>query len=303
VHQAHYVPSFGAFRAPYMGSLLPHCPQRKGNSMPPGGDDERETFEAADDAVCPHGEPDEQVSLQRLTEAFAELLGPVDSMTPDQAEEAADVEATGAPEVEHETLPRVAGVVDDGPAEETSAVECPVTPHMILEAMLFVGDPHNRPVSPRQAAARLRGVSPREVETMVDELNEKYRQNGCPYTIESSGEGYRLVLREQFASVRERFYGRIREARLSQAAIDVLALVAYEQPISRPRVDEIRGKPSGALLSQLVRRQLLRIERTDTKPRITRYFTTPRFLDLFGLENVDDLPRTQDVDQSSNSVS
>jgi segregation and condensation protein B len=273
--------------------------------MAAGHADERETVEPNGDTPPPQDEPDEQVSLQRLTEAFAELLGPTNAAVAEELEPAQGVGPTDAPEGESgaTTVPQVLRAVDDEPCEETSAAECPITPQMILEAMLFVGDPHNRPLSSRQAAARLRGVSPREVETMVNELNDKYRTNGCPYTIESSGEGYRLVLREQFASVRERFYGRIREARLSQAAIDVLALVAYEQPISRTRVDEIRGKPSGAILSQLVRRQLLKIERTDTKPRVTRYYTTPRFLDLFGLENVDDLPRTQDVDQSGNSFS
>jgi segregation and condensation protein B len=271
--------------------------------MSPSPDDERDTAKATGDASPKPDEPGEQVSLQRLTEAFAELLGPADATASDQQEETEYVEAADATERENEEEPRpqVLRFVEDEPEEEPGAVECPVTPQMILEAMLYVGDPHNRPLSPRQAAARLRGVSPREVETMVDELNEKYRTNGCPYTIESSGEGYRMVLREQFGSVRERFYGRIREARLSQAAIDVLALVAYQQPVTRTRVDEIRGKPSGAILSQLVRRQLLRIERTDTKPRVTCYYTTPRFLDLFGLEDVDDLPRTQDVDQASNS--
>jgi segregation and condensation protein B len=106
-----------------------------------------------------------------------------------------------------------------------------------------------------------------------------------------------MVLRPEFAAVRERFYGKIREARLSQSAIDVLSLVAYHQPITRSRVDEIRGKPSGGVLSQLVRRQLLRIERTESKPRVTHFFTTDRFLELFALDDLEDLPRTQDLDK------
>ena len=128
-------------------------------------------------------------------------------------------------------------------------------------------------------------------------MNDVYRMEGCPYTIESSGEGFRMVLRQEFGAVRERFYGRIREARLSQSAIDVLSLVAYHQPISRNRVDEIRGKPSGGILSQLVRRQLLRIERTESAPRVTDYYTTDRFLELFSLDGLEDLPRTQDLDK------
>ena len=101
-------------------------------------------------------------------------------------------------------------------------------------------------------------------------------------------------------SAKDWFTGNLGSAwRLSQAAIDILALVAYHQPITKNRVDEIRSKPSGGILSQLVRRRLLRIERTDTKPRVTHYYTTDRFLELFSLDGLDDLPRTQDLDTTA----
>ena len=80
--------------------------------------------------------------------------------------------------------------------------------------------------------------------------------------------------------MRNRFYGRIREARLSQAAIDVLALVAYQQPITGEKLGRLRGKPSSHMLAHLVRRGLLRIERPDPKRRISHYRTTDRFLKL-----------------------
>jgi segregation and condensation protein B len=250
-------------------------------------------------------EPDEQVALDRLTAAFAELLGSDDASPDEDAElsddsEDAETEAGDEPATLPLRPPTAASPVGpEGPPEPiTVEPSFPISPRGILEAMLFVGDPENRPLSPKLAAARLRGVSPREIESLLQELNETYRSEGCPYVIESSGEGYQLVLRPEFASVRERFYGRIREARLSQFAIDVLALVAYHQPITKPRVEEIRGKPSGGVLSQLVRRQLLRIERIDSKPRVTRYYTTDRFLDLFALGGLGDLPRTQDLDRS-----
>jgi segregation and condensation protein B len=272
--------------------------------MQPSRSDERELADAADGSSPESDGQDEQVSLERLTEAFAELLGSADATTAGEPPKSESAVTPDTAEPDEDSAPLLVRPAEEAETTRTrDAPACPVTPRMILEAMLFVGDPANRPLSPRRAAARLRGVSPREIEAIVDELNETYRLDGCPYTIESSGEGYRMALREEFASVRERFHGRIREARLSQAAIDVLAMVAYHQPITRNRVDEVRGKPSGGILSQLVRRQLLRIERTDSKPRVTRYYTTDRFLDLFGLENLDDLPRTQDVDQPDNLFS
>ena len=109
------------------------------------------------------------------------------------------------------------------------------------------------------------------------------------------GGGYRLTLRKSFHPLRNRFYGRIREARLSQGAIDVLAIVAYQQPLTSEQIGRLRGKPSSHVLAQLVRRGLLRIERKDTKRRTAQYFTTDRFLQLFGMQSLEDLPQSEEL--------
>ena len=77
-----------------------------------------------------------------------------------------------------------------------------------------------------------------------------------------------------------------------QAAVDVLAIVAYRQPIAREQVDQLRGRPSGGLLNQLVRRRLLDVQFTDTKPRIKQFSTSERFLELFGIEELAELPQS-----------
>ena len=83
--------------------------------------------------------------------------------------------------------------------------------------------------------------------------------------------------------------------RLSQEALEVLAVVAYHQPIKQSRVEEL-GKPGcGAVLRQLVRRELLVVERDPAQPREISYKTTPRFLSLFGIRNLDELPRHEQV--------
>jgi segregation and condensation protein B len=142
----------------------------------------------------------------------------------------------------------------------------------------------------------MRGVRPAEVDDLVRELNQQYGESGCPYEIVSHGPGFVLSLRDEFSGLRDKFQGRLRQARLSPAALEVLALVAYNQPLTSEDVTRLRGRSSGPILSQLVRRQLLRIERPPTTPRGTRYFTTPRFLKLFGLESLDDLPRGQELE-------
>ena len=164
--------------------------------------------------------------------------------------------------------------------------------------MLFVGNRDNRPLSPARAAELMRDVVPDEIPPLVDELNRHYAAVGAPYQIVGEADGYRLTLQEEFRPLRNRFYGRLREARLSQAAIDVLALVAYQQPITSEKIGRLRGKPSSHVLVHLVRRGLLRIERPDPKRRTPHYYTTERFLRLFNLQSLDDLPRSEEAGPS-----
>ncbi|MGL6194089.1 MAG: SMC-Scp complex subunit ScpB, partial [Thermoguttaceae bacterium] len=140
-------------------------------------------------------------------------------------------------------------------AEQHEQIE--LTPLSILEAMLFVGDKENRPLTAERASELMRNVTPEEVQTCAQVLNQRYQAWNCPYEIIEENEGFRLCLREDFESIRTKFYGRIKEARLSQSAIDVLSVVAYKQPITSEEVEKILKQPSTPILSQLVRRELL----------------------------------------------
>src|SRR5262249_55696733 len=145
-------------------------------------------------------------------------------------------------------------------------------------------------------ADAIRGLTETQYHQIIDGLNRAYRQQGRPYCIQVQGQGHVLTLRPRFREVVERLHGRQREARLSPAAIDVLALVAYRQPATKQEIDNLRGADSGALLRQLVRRNLIAVvQRGDGQQREVSYGTTPRFLDLFQLQNLDDLPQTQDL--------
>lgn len=170
-------------------------------------------------------------------------------------------------------------------------------PQTIVEAVLFVGDRDNKPISAERIAEKMRNVEPEEIDQAVEALNQRYLNSGCPYTIRKEDNGYRMVLSSTFESIQSRFRGKIREATLSQQAIDTLAVVAYRQPISADEVQEIRKQPSSALLTQLVRRGLLEVEREIRgKKKILLYKTAERFLELFQLESIDDLPISEDID-------
>ena len=103
------------------------------------------------------------------------------------------------------------------------------------------------------------------------------------------------MLRPQFRGVLERLYGAMREARLSPAALEVLALVAYRQPVGKNEIDSLRGGESATALRQLVRLGLAAVQRGDADQRQALYHTTPRFLNAFHLRSLDDLPRTGDL--------
>lgn len=175
---------------------------------------------------------------------------------------------------------------------------CEISPRTILEAMLFVGHPANEPLTAKQVASLMRGVLPREIDDLVRELNDSYAAEGTPYRIESDGAGYRLTLAREFAGLRDKFLGRVREVRLAPTAVDVLAIIAYNQPIGRDEIDRLRNKPSGAILNQLVRRGLLRVDLPDERTRRPIYYTTDRFLELFSLQSLDDLPRSQEIERN-----
>ena len=170
------------------------------------------------------------------------------------------------------------------------------TPKVVVEGLLFVGHPENEPLCPADIAGVMRGVSEAEVVCLIDELNVQYRQEGRPYRITSESGGYRMQLTEEFLAIRNKFYGKVKQARLSQSAIDVLSVVAYNQPLTRTEVDECRGKPSSAILNQLVRRQLVRVERHQNGGKLVHFHTTDRFLRLLGIENLSDLPKSQEME-------
>lgn len=252
----------------------------------------------------PESQPDSAeeagITLDELAAAYAQSVAgrPEPVSEPVSAVDEAPAEASS--EQRAKTPEDKALSADDAPLPDDEKAgdddPCPVSPRTILEAMLFVGSLDNEPLTAVRAAELMRGVSPEEIGPLVDDLNRRYASNRCPYRVVSEGAGYRLSLHERFHPIRNRFYGRVREARLSQAALDVLAIVAYRQPITGEEVTRLRGTPSTAILTQLVRRRLLRIERTPGKRRPLIYRTTDRFLDLFGLETLDDLPQAEDLE-------
>jgi segregation and condensation protein B len=167
--------------------------------------------------------------------------------------------------------------------------ETPPSPEQLIEAMLFVG---GYPLTPEAACSAIRGLTPDGFAKSVDSLTRLYRRQRRPYAVQLREGGYVLTLSPTHRGLREKLFGGPRETRLGQAALDVLSVVAYRQPVAKAEVDALRGTDSGSILRQLVRLGLVAVQhRAEAGARTVRYGTTPRFLQVFGLSSLEELPR------------
>lgn len=188
------------------------------------------------------------------------------------------------------------GVTTSSRTVRPTSDELEVSPVVILEGMLFVGNEANDPLTAEQMSALMRGVAAEEIDDLVGQLNQSYRDSHSPFEVILEQDGYRMVLASGFEFCRQRFYREEKAATLAQPVIDVLALVAYLQPVTRSQIEAKRHKPSGSILNQLVRRRLLQIERQKMDGRNqVLYRTTDRFLELFELESLDELPQARNL--------
>ncbi len=193
---------------------------------------------------------------------------------------------------EHEDIP-----APGSPLPTSGSDPCEISPRTIVEAMLFVGRPGAELFSSREVAAAMRGVGPAEIDAAIAELKETYLRDCAPYEIVGSSAGYRLALRSELHRMRDKLHGRTREAKLTPAAVEVLSIVAYNQPTTAESINELRGTASGSILQSLVRRKLVRVDRPADHAAPPQYSTTERFLRLFGLESVSALPRSEELEK------
>ena len=139
----------------------------------------------------------------------------------------------------------------------------------------------------------------------IAKLKDKYQSDSqTSFQIQEAGNTYKLVTKPELATVLDRFFDHTQKSHLSPAALEILAIVAYRQPITRIEVDNIRGVQSGTTLQNLVLRNLIEeTGRLDEPGRPKTYGTTSDFLDYFGLKDLSELPdiKEKSVDEETDT--
>ncbi|MEW6252937.1 MAG: SMC-Scp complex subunit ScpB [Planctomycetota bacterium] len=162
-----------------------------------------------------------------------------------------------------------------------------ITPARIIEACLFSAD---APISSARLA-ELAEVSAKQVRLLVAELNDQYAAAGLSFRIEEIARGYQMLTQPQFQPWIAKLNKQQAQTRLSPAALETLSIVAYKQPVIRADIEAIRGVSTGEVLNRLREIGLVKIVgRAEIVGRPLLYGTTRKFLDIFGLADLSDLP-------------
>jgi segregation and condensation protein B len=171
----------------------------------------------------------------------------------------------------------------------------------IVECLIFASE---KPISAGKLAeiasdsigATERKVDVREVRRIVEQLRQEYDAHGRAFQIEEIAEGYRMLTRPEYHQWVRALVADRQQAKLSPAAIETLAIVAYKQPISRAQIEDIRGVQSDQVLRTVMEKRLVKVVGRENVPgRPLLYGTTREFLDHFGLKSIKDLPTIKEL--------
>jgi segregation and condensation protein B len=163
----------------------------------------------------------------------------------------------------------------------------------LLEAALFASP---RPIPAEELVALDSDVSVKDVRAALEELRVMFEEGGHGVELVEQGGGWQILTRPEYTEAIERARMAVRPQRLSGAALETLAIIAYRQPIGRAEVADIRGVDAGAILKSLLERGLVEVvARGEGLGRPLLYGTTPLFLEQFALRHLEELPRVDEL--------
>lgn len=172
----------------------------------------------------------------------------------------------------------------------------------IIEALIFSSD---EPLTNAEIIKAIKGIdgedseiSSDDISSAVDLLNQEYETSSRAVKIVKIAGGYLFATREEYAKYIGYLSSEKTKRRLSQAALETLAIIAYKQPITKPELESIRGVNSDYILATLLDKKLITISgRAETIGRPLLYTTTDEFLKYFGLNSLSDLPKPREIEE------
>lgn len=172
----------------------------------------------------------------------------------------------------------------------------------IIEALIFSSD---EPIPPSEIIRTIKEIdgsdteiTPKDVENSVDYLNNRYLDDEKSFIIKKVANGFAFATKQEYAKYVGFLSSVKSKRRLSQAALETLAIIAYKQPITKPEIENLRGVNSDYMMNTLLEKDLITIKgRAETIGRPLLYVTTDEFLKYFGLNKISDLPKPREVDE------
>ncbi len=165
-----------------------------------------------------------------------------------------------------------------------------------IEALLFASD---LPLSISRLSAITGVDSTRDVKEAIEAIDRFYRDNGRSFEIVEVAGGYQITTLPEYARIVSQLFKNKRKSRLSQPALETLAIIAYKQPLCRTDIEMIRGVNSEGVLATLIDRELIQISgRGEGVGRPYLYSTTRKFLEYLGLKDHRDLPSIEEIEKT-----
>ena len=210
-----------------------------------------------------------------------------------RADADADSDALESSEAQDGTVAEVAA--EDTEPQSSDATDSPAPDVDLgsLEALLFST---HHPLTAGRLAELLDLPTTKPLRKAIKALNDQYASTGRAFRVEQVAGGFQILTLPQYGDLLKQFHQKEVDAKLTKAAIETLAIIAYKQPILRADVEAIRGVACGETIRSLMEKHLVKIAgRAEEPGRPILYGTTKRFLELFGLNSVKDLPQPESL--------
>jgi segregation and condensation protein B len=198
-----------------------------------------------------------------------------------------------------ETRERNAAEMPDGEVQQEAAgdergeSEAPAVALDALEALLFAT---HHPLTAGRLAELLELPSTKPIRKAIRDLNATYEATGRCFRVEQVAGGFQLLTMPQYGPLLNKLHQKEVDAKLTKAALETLAIIAYKQPILRADIEAIRGCACGETVRSLMEKHLVKIAgRAEIPGRPILYGTTKRFLEVFGLNSLKDLPQPENL--------